>query len=144
MRDLKSETFHDAVERIFALLIDHGFAIPSDGKTDTSLTAGVEFVGKNVAVALGLDRRDQRIDCYVGAVKDGKAHPWNQAKGYWGHFHGFLVSQRGYRGSFREFTTQDRGEPEYLRTLKMYADALKSLGKDIVEDRPGVFVKEKK
>lgn len=144
MRDLKSDTFNDAVETIFAFLLERGFSIPSDGRTDTALTAGVQFVGKNAAVALGLDRRDQCIDCYVGAVKDGKAHPWDQAQGYWGHFHGFLVKHRGYRGSFREFTTEDQIEPEHIRTLKMYASALKTLGKDIVEDRPDIFVREKK
>ena len=143
MRDLDSNEFNAAVEREFAFLRENGFEIPNNGRVDTPLTAGVLFVGRNVAVELGLDRRDEAIDCMISRVEKGTPVRNDTPGGYRGHLHALLVENRHYRGSFTEFRPQDQNERPDVRELRMYANVLKALAPDIVADSDNVFESER-
>lgn len=132
-----SQTFNSDVEREFEFLSDRGFSITD--RTDTAHTAGVTFMGDNVAVSLSLDRRDSCVDCYVTRVVDGRLARNNVPGGYWGHLHGFLVKHRGYRGAFKEFQVEDDSLEWYQRDLRRYAAAIRDLTPDISDDSPAVF-----
>jgi hypothetical protein len=138
MRDVESAVFNAAVENEFAFLLEKGFRVPQDGRTDTSLTAGVQFIGRHVAVEVCLDRRDECVDCMVSRVEMGKVKRTDEPGGYWGHLHGFLVKHRGYRGSFKEFRPEDKDKEAYVLEIAMYANALRSLAPDIANDSDGV------
>lgn len=138
MRDVESAVFNATVEKEFAFLLENGFRVPQGGRTDTSLTAGVQFIGRNVAVEVSLDRRDECVDCMVSRVEKGKIKHSDEPGSYWGHLHGFLVKHRGYRGSFKEFRPDDKNEA-YVLEIRMYANALRSLAPDIANDSDGVF-----
>ena len=132
-----SQTFNSEVERKFAFLADNGFTVSE--RVDTSLTAGVTFRGTNVAVSLGLDRRDTCIDCYLTRVVDGVLMRNDVPGGYWGHLSAFLVKHRGYRGAFKEFKVLDDSLEWYQAALLRFAGAIKNLAPDIVEDQPNIF-----
>jgi hypothetical protein len=139
MRDLESAVFNATVEKEFAFLLENGFRVPQGGRTDTSLTAGVQFIGRHVAVEVNLDRRDECVDCLVSRVEMGKIKENDEPGGYWGHLHGFLVKRRGYRGSFKEFRPENKNREAYVLEIAMYANALRSLTPDIANDSDGVF-----
>jgi len=135
---MTGKDFQIAVESEFAFLRLNGFVVETSGKKDTPTGAGVTFVGKNVKVAVLMDRTEEDyIDCYVGAKEDGKSRRRLIS------LHGFLVRDRHYRGSFREFENNDSSLQPYLRSLRTYASAMKALAEDIVEDKPGVFAEDK-
>lgn len=139
MKDLPSKEFNDAVEREFAFLRENGFKIPGNEIVDTPLGARVLFLGRNVAVELSLDRRDEVIDCMISRVQKGALVRNDAPGGYWGHLHAFLVRNRHYRGSFKEFRTHDEIDKPYVREIRKYANALKALAPDIVADSADVF-----
>ena len=139
MKHPDSPTFIAEAERIFGFLRDHGFVTHASDRTSTSLTAGVYFRGKNVAVSLGLDRRDECVDCYITRVIDGELAENDVPGGYWGHLHGFLVKHRSYRGGFKEFQDPSSEGEWWVSELTTYAKALKQLAPDIVTDSDGIF-----
>lgn len=141
MKHPDSETFISEAEQTFAFLRDKGFTSSKADHTDTALTAGLLFRGNNVAVSLGLDRRDACVDCYVTRVLSGELVKNNVSEGYWGHLHAFLVKHRGYRGRFNEFREETNGEEWFVKELKTYAKALQQLAPDIVADSKAVFAK---
>lgn len=137
IRDVSSEVFNSTVEKELSFLLTNGFRVSE--RTDTSLTAGVQFVGSNVAIDITLDRRDESIDCYLSKIKNGIIVRNNEPGGYWGHFHGFLVQRRSYRASFKEFRPNDKNKDEYVLLIKMYANAMKALAPDIISDSAEIF-----
>lgn len=137
IRDVNSEIFNSTVEEEFAFLLTNGFRV--NERTGTSLTAGVQFLGRNIAIDVALDRRDESVDCYLSKVKNGIIVRNNEPGGYWGHFHGFLVQRRGYRASFKEFRPNDKDKDEYVLLVKMYANAMKVLAPDIISDSAEIF-----
>ena len=139
MRDVKSTLFNATVEKEFAFLLENGFRVPQGGRTDTSLTAGVQFIGRNIAVEVNLDRRDECVDWMVSRVEMGKIKRNDGAGGYWGHLHCFLVKHRGYRGSLKEFRPENKNQEAYILEIRMCANGLRSLAPDIVNDSDSVF-----
>jgi hypothetical protein len=137
IRDVNSEIFNSTVEKEFAFLLNNGFRV--NERTDTSLTAGVEFIGRNVAIDVALDRRDESVDCYLSKVEKGIIVRNNKPEGYWGHFHGFLVQRRGYRASFKEFRPHEKDIDEYVLLIKTYANAMRALAPDIISDSAEIF-----
>lgn len=136
-----SPTFNAEAERTFAFLAETGFTVAPEDRTDTPITAGITFKGRNVAVSLGLDRRDSCVECYITRVRDGQLVRNNVSGGYWGSLHRFLVTHRGYRGGFKEFKSESEPLEWYQRDLRIYATALKSLTPDIVLDSADIFQK---
>lgn len=134
-----SEKFRSEVAQVFSFLIESGFSTELEDYTNTPLYAGVTFRGNNVAISLGLDRREACIDCYIARVKNGRLARNDVPGGYWGPLHGFLIKHRGYRGAFKKSKIEDEQLEWYQRDLKRYAEALKSLAPDMVQDLPTVF-----
>ena len=123
--------FFEAVKREFGYLTQAGFTMSRI--EESALTAGIEFVGKHVAVSLSLDRRDPCIDCYVAQVVHGRIARDDVPGGYWSPLHGFLISRRRYRGGFREFEG-GVDMTTWQGAIQTYARALRSLAPDIVSD----------
>jgi len=123
-----STSFISLAKETFSFLGNAGFEI----FTESSPTSdSVIFKGKNVAVQLSTDRRDDCIDFTICKVADNQL-------GNWRNFHGFLVSQRSYRGSFAEF--QEPSLPASASTIvATYAAALQSLTPEIIADSPSIF-----
>ena len=142
MEQLNSTTFISEIERIFGFLRDNGFVTTSPDRDSSSLTAGIRFRGKHVAVSLGLDRRDECVDCYITRIIDGEIARNDVPGGYWGHLHAFLVKHRGYRGAFREFKDEASENEWWVSELNTYAEALKQLAPDIVTDADDIFDKK--
>jgi hypothetical protein len=133
-----SYTFNSEVEQTFIFLADNGFSV-SD-RVDTSLTAGVTFRGRHVAVSFRLDRRDAGVDCYVTRMAGGKSLKNDAPGGSRQGLYTFLVKHRGYRGAFKEFKIEDGLLAWYQADLLKIANAIKALAPDIVEDSPSIFI----
>jgi hypothetical protein len=141
MKQPESTTFIAEVEQAFGFLLDHGFTSTQSDRTDTALTVGLRYRGKNIAVDLDLDRRDACVDCYVTRVVNGNLVRNSVSEGYSGSLHAFLVTHRGYRCGFKEFCDEVKGEEWFVTNLKTYAKALQKLAPDIVADSESVFEK---
>ena len=127
----ESNEFFDEVRRAFSYLPAAGFKVADP--EDYSLGAKIEFIGKNVAVSLSLDRKDPCIDCYVTRVVAGRLTKNDVSGGYWGPLHQFLIRRRKYRGGFKEF--REGLDPKtWQSAVATYARALKALAPDIAAD----------
>jgi hypothetical protein len=126
-----SQEFFADARQAFSYLVAAGFRTPEPEDHPTG--AEIEFVGKNVAVGVSLDRRDSCIDCYVARVTGGALAKNDIPGGYWAHFHQFMVQRRKYRGAFREFR-EGLDMTTWQGALQSYARALRSLAPDIAAD----------
>lgn len=133
-----SKSFFKEIECAFSFLRPAGFEFPESGKESTPTYDSILILGKNVAFAVSLDRRDECIDFYIARVKDGEVIRNDVPGGYWGHFHGFVVKNRKYRGAFSEFRGASHKDEETF-SISVYANALKALAPDAAMDSEKVF-----
>jgi hypothetical protein len=129
--------FLAAAEEAFGFLTARGFAVATRESSPTG--AGLLFIGTNVGVEIGLDRRDAYVSCYLVRVLSGRVVRNDEPGGCWAHLDAFLVNYRKYRGSLAEFRPKGDDREWYELDLEMYAAALQRLAPDVVEDSERVF-----
>ncbi len=123
-----STNFISLAKETFSFLGNAGFEVHTEAFPTHDC---VIFKGKNVAIQLSSDRRDDCIDFSICKVSDNQVSHWR-------NFHGFVVAQRKYRGSFTEF--RDPSDSVSASTIvATYAAALQSLAPEVVADSASFF-----
>jgi hypothetical protein len=94
---ISSEEFRREVQECACTLTSHGFQRAPGFDSETSTTASVVYVGRNVAFTFTLDIRDQAIDIVVTRCRHGRLVV-NCDGGYSSSLFTHLLNHCGFRG----------------------------------------------
>ena len=94
---ISSEEFLREVQECACTLTSHGFQRAPGFDSETSTTASVVYVGRNVAFTFTLDIRDQAIDIVVTRCRHGRLVV-NCDGGYSSSLFTHLLNHCGFRG----------------------------------------------
>jgi len=132
------EEFTELVEKHFAFLHGYGFRRSPSYESTSPTGCSVVYMGKNVAILLSLDIRDNHVDAQVAKVSGGVLKR-NWEGGYSSGLLGHLVKYAGYRG--RPSASVGHGESlggksSIEQMIRTWADLLALAGGRILEDLP--------
>lgn len=110
--------FLKAAKEIFSFMPD---ALKTE---ETTTFYSASFKSRLIAVSVSYDIRDGIVSCTLNELRDISNNNKKIALPIYCHLHGYLVEERGYRGSFKEFKVTDEKNNEWKNDLKKYAMAV--------------------
>lgn len=141
---MESEEFFEEVRRRFSYLVrDHRFSEPVLEINPQIHFSTVTFMGKNLAVELILDPRDEWVDCKIARVLGGKKTKFYAVDEKGNRVRSELVETLERKGiqdiKFTKSKKKESFEDLVRSLLADYATILKEHGQEILHDSPNVF-----
>jgi len=122
--------FAELVEKYFSFLEGYGFKRSPEYEVTSGTLCQVVYLGKNVAITVYLDVRDNYVGVTVTKVLEGVLKDSLQ-----GGFHADLGAYLRKRGRFRKIPVRQLSSP-IETALAAWADYLQLEGKEILADLP--------
>lgn len=133
----KCNEFFELVKKHFGFLEKYGFHISPEHLIASGTLCKVVYLGKNVAIEIYLDIRDQYVGVNVVKVSEGVLK-----NRFHGGFHSDLGAYLMKRGRFRKAPSQEF-ESIIEKSLASWANYLQSEGENILADLPSSLPDEK-
>jgi len=84
----------------------------------------IKFRSRSIAISVSYDIRDQKLDCSIDELWNTPEKNQKINLPQYCSLFGYLVKNRGYRGSFREFRKNDNEYPQWFVELNALAGAV--------------------
>jgi len=124
-------------KRTLAFLAQYGFTCDEKSIEITPLLIRMPYLGKNIAIILSYDDRDQTVDCAVAKICNGVIIRNKTEGGYWSPLYSHLINHQGFRGCIggRDRPNPNKIEDRLSLALDDYSKALQKHGQAILSDQ---------
>ena len=113
-----AEEFFNAAKEAFSFM-------PEEVRSEEKSTYyDIKFRSKSIAISVSYDIRDQEVDCSIDELWDASDKSQKVNLPQYCSLFGYLVKNRGYRGSFKEFRNNESSHPRWFIDLNAMAGAV--------------------